>query len=68
MFVFLAYLQKNVLTTFSGRLGHSYNKLCHKPKHVLLPEGSIALSCFCGTDCSAIITDENKVLVCGGNR
>lgn len=52
----------------TGRLGHSYNKLCHKPKHVLLPEGSIALSCFCGTDCSAIITDENKVLVCGGNR
>lgn len=51
-----------------GRLGHSNNELCNKPKTVVLPENTEALSCFCGTDCSLVLTHQNKALACGGNR
>lgn len=53
---------------FVGRLGHSNDEICNKPKSIILPDNCEPLSCFCGSDCSVIITCENKVLVCGGNR
>ena len=51
-----------------GRLGHSNNETCNKPELVTLPDDTKALSCFCGTDCSVVLTHQNKVLACGGNR
>lgn len=51
-----------------GRLGHNNNEMCNKPEAVKLPENTHALSCFCGTDCSVVLTHHNKVLACGGNR
>ncbi|XP_028404721.1 serine/threonine-protein kinase Nek8-like isoform X2 [Dendronephthya gigantea] len=52
----------------SGRLGHSNNEMVNRPEAVALPENVEALSCFCGTDCSVVLTRQNTVLACGGNR
>lgn len=52
----------------AGRLGLDFSVLTDLPEQPELPQDLRPKNCFCGPDCSYIVTEAGELWACGNNR